>query len=343
MDERLRLKPSWRYVIVLIVLAMTITAIVFVVRAAMPQPITTAQKTRMMMDTTVEIRATGPDAEAAVNKALNAIQNVEDTFSRHLPDSAIAKINANAGEWVTVPEEVVALIAKAVYYSELTNGAFDISVGNLINVWGFGSGVQHIPSASEIEQALATVDYSAIEIDQENNRIRIPKGMIIDLGAIAKGYAIEQACKVLREHKVISGMVYAGGDIATIGAKLDGTPWRVAIQHPRKSTEYLAILEMVDQSIVTSGDYERYFIANGVRYHHILDPHTGYPARGLISVTILGKSATDTDALSTAIFVLGMEAGQKLIESLDGFEAVLVDEQGNIWVSPGLRDQIKIL
>ena len=138
-------------------------------------------------------------------------------------------------------------------------------------------------------------------------------------------------------------MIYAGGDITTIGSKPDGSSWRVGVQHPRQSNSLIAVLEMTDSSIVTSGDYERYFFQDNIRYHHILDPQTGYPAQGLISVTVYGGDAADADALSTALFVLGWDKGKELIESLAGYEAILMDTSSNVWVSSGLRDLAQIL
>lgn len=304
---------------------------------------TQAAKTEFIMDTVVEIRASGPDAEAAVDAAFAEMSRVEKVFSRHLKDSAITRINQGSGQWVPVTDEVMALLEKALHYSELSSGAFDITVGRLIDLWGFGTDKQKIPPETELAQALATVGYRSVEIDKSAKMVRIPSGTIIDLGGIAKGYAVDQARKVLEAKGVKSGMIYAGGDITTIGAKPDGSSWRVGVQHPRESTALIGIVEMENKTIVTSGDYERYFMDNGIRYHHIIDPHTGYPARDVISVTIYGSEAADADALSTTIFVLGLERGKALIENLPGYEAVIVDQEGNVWVSSGLAGQITLL
>lgn len=312
-------------------------------RQLQAQPITSAQQTRFLMDTSVEIRASGPDAEAAVSAAFAEMARVEQLFSRHIETSDIARINNADGIWVEVAPEVISLLEKAIHYSNLSGGTFDITIGALLDLWNFGGGNNRVPTPAEINQALALIDYTVLEIDSNTSQVRIPKGMVLDLGGIAKGYAVDRASAVLKQTGVISGMIYAGGDITTIGAKSDGSPWRVGVQHPRISTQLIGILEMADSSIVTSGDYERYFTADGVRYHHILNPHTGYPAQGLISVTIYGSNAADADALSTAIFVLGWERGQDLIENLPGYEAVMMDSSGNIWVSSGLKDKIQLL
>lgn len=306
-------------------------------------PVTTTTKTRFLMDTAIVIKAVGPDSENAVNKAFSEIERVEAVFSRHLPDSEVAKINQQAGEWVAVSPEVIELIQKSVLYGQLSGGAFDITIGSVIELWGFGSGINRVPDENELRQASQYVDITKVEIDEERGRVRIPQGTVLDFGGIAKGYAVDLCRQVLKENRVVSAMISAGGDIATIGVKENGNPWRVGIQHPRISTDILAVVSLVDQTIVTSGDYERFFFEEGVRFHHIIDPATGYPARGVISVTIIADSAADGDPLSTAVFVLGLDQGKELIERLDGIEAVIVDEDGDVWVSSGLKDEIELL
>ena len=307
------------------------------------QSVEQASKTNFIMDTVVEIRATGVDAESAVDAAFAEMERVEKAFSRHLQDSVVTRINQQAGQWVAVTEEVIVLLEQALHYSEISNGAFDITVGRLIDLWGFGTGTNQVPSEMELDEALGSVGYQGLEIDADANRVRIPSGTVIDLGGIAKGYAVDRARKVLEAKGIKSGMIYAGGDITTIGAKPDGSAWRVGVQHPRESEELIAIVELKSKTIVTSGDYERYFIDDGVRYHHIIDPESGYPAQGVISVTIYGAQAVDADALSTAVFVLGMDRGKELIEGLPGYEAIIVNQDGNIWVSSGLADRITLL
>lgn len=307
------------------------------------QAITTTQNTKFMMDTAIEIRATGVNSSEAIEQAFAEMQRIEDLFSRHLPESDIAAINDQAGNWVTVSPEVIDLITKSVHYGELSNGSFDITLGHLIELWNFDATVKTLPTDQAIEEVLANINYADIVIDKERNAIKIPPQSMIDLGGIAKGYAVDQGREVLRQAGIEHGMIFAGGDISTIGTKTDGTPWRVGIQDPRESTQLLGIIPLINNTIVTSGDYERFFIKDGVRFHHILDPHTGYPARDVISVTIVADFAADGDALSTAVFVLGRKAGLELVESLAGFEAVIVDDEGEIWVSSGLKNIIVLL
>lgn len=324
-----------------------IAGLVFAYASVFSEPeepvITSTQKTRFMMDTAVEIRAIGIDSAEAVDQAFAEIGRIEQLFSRHLSDSEISSINNQAGNWVTVSPEVIQLIETSLEYCKLSDGAFDITLGNLIELWDFGANENYIPNATEIEAVLIGVDYNKVSIDKERNAIKIPSGSMIDLGGIAKGYAVDRSRNVLRDAGIEHAMIFGGGDIATIGTKGDGSPWRVGIQDPRESTQLLGIIPLINNTIVTSGDYERFFIKDGVRFHHILDPHTGYPARDVISVTIVADFAADGDALSTAVFVLGRKAGLELVESLAGFEAVIVDDEGEIWVSSGLKNIIVLL
>lgn len=303
----------------------------------------TTQETRFLMDTTVEIRGIGPESARVVEQAFREMERVEQLLSRYIPASEISTINANAGEWVRISQETFGLIEKAVYYSQLSNGSFDFTIGRLVTLWGFGTEDKRIPSEMEIESAVASVNFAKVKLDKENLSIMIPGDTLIDLGGIAKGYAVDQAAKVLRENSINSGLINAGGDILAIGTKPDGTEWRVGVQDPRKSTELLAVLPLKDLSVVTSGDYQRFFVAEGVRFHHIIDPNTGYPANGLTSVTVVAGEAADADALSTAIFVLDAEQGKRLVEDLDNIEAIIVDESGQVWVSSGLVDVIQLI
>ncbi len=305
--------------------------------------VTITTTTRFLMDTTVVIKAVGPDSQNAVNEAFAEIERVENLFSRHKTTSDIARINQNAGQWVTVSREVFELAEKAIYYGQLSSGAFDVSIGRILDIWGFGNGLNQIPSEVEIDKAKQYVDFNQIELDTKNQRMRIPLGMVLDFGGIAKGYAVDMCRQILLNKSITSAMISAGGDIYAIGFKEENIPWRIGIQHPRKSTDILAIINLSDKAVVTSGDYERYFIKEGARFHHIIDPGTGRPTEDLISVTIIANSATDADALSTAVFVLGQTKGAELIEKLKGVEGLIVDAEGEIWVSSGLRAEIELL
>ncbi len=302
--------------------------------------VTESERTVFMMDTVVQIRAVGPQAEAAVDEAVKEMQRVERMFSRFDEDSAVDRINRAAGTWISVPEEVIALIAKGVEYGHLTEGAFDITIGALMDLWGFNTESPSMPSQDELHTALQTLLFSEVELNYMTNQVRIPSESVLDLGGIAKGYAVDRGRRVLQTRGVTHSIINAGGDIATIGGRPDGRPWRVGIQDPTDSASLLAVVEITDMTIVTSGDYERFFELDGVRFHHILDTKTGFPAEGLRSVTVIAPDAAAGDALSTAIFVLGWEKGQELVQQLDDVEALLVNAEGENWVSLGLIDSV---
>ncbi|NLY10828.1 MAG: FAD:protein FMN transferase [Firmicutes bacterium] len=304
---------------------------------------TTTSETRFYMDTFVTISATGANSSEIVEQAFNEIKRVEELFSRFLPASDVYKINVNAGKWVGVSPEVIEVIEIGLKISGITNGAFDVTIGSLVTLWGFGTGDYRVPSEEELEQALLKIDYNKIQINKKTNEVFIPEGFVIDLGGVAKGYAVDRATGVLKTNGIKHGMVNAGGDIVTIGPKVDGSLWRVGVQDPINTTEILLVIPMKDSAIVTSGDYQRFFIEDNVRYHHIIDPRTGYPAKGLTSVTVVAPSATEADLYSTAIFVLGLDKGKELVESLKEIEAVIVDTNGQVWISSGLIDSVYYL
>lgn len=200
------------------------------------------------------------------------------------------------------------------------------------------------PDPGELAAALARVDFRGLEIDAENSRARLARpGQAIDLGAIAKGYGVDRAVQLLKEHGVVRALVDLGGDVYALGTRPDGTPWRLGIRHPRRAGQILGILHVSDAAVATSGDYERYFEYEGVRYSHIVDPRTGWPAMELASVTVVAPHGVWADALSTAVFVLGKEEGLALLESLPGVEGILVDKDLNVLITSGLEGKVDLL
>ncbi|NMA61724.1 MAG: FAD:protein FMN transferase, partial [Firmicutes bacterium] len=267
--------------------------------------------------------------------AFTIMEDLEQTLSRFVENSEVAKINQQAGEWVKVSPTTLQLIELGIKIGEVSHGAFDITIGAVLDLWGFGSGLYHVPTEEELAEALATVDYTQVEVNHNTSEVRIPQGTILDLGGIAKGFVVDSGISLLRKGKVQRSIINAGGDISVIGRRPDGQPWRVGVQDPDLPSDIRWILPLDNNSVVTSGDYQRFFTKDGQRYHHILDPKTGYPARGLRSVTIVGENGATSDALSTAVFVLGWEKGRALVESLDNVEAILVSDT-DVWISPGL-------
>ena len=303
------------------------------------------KKSKALMGTEMEITVASADEKAA-HKAIDAafaeIRRIEEMMSTYISESQLSKINSAAGKKaVKVDQELLRLIKRAIEYAEMTEGGFNIAVGPLIKLWRVSEG-GNIPKKVEIRKALEIIDYRDIVIDEKKKTVFLKKkGMAIDLGGIAKGYASDRAEIVLKKNGIVSGVVAVAGDINAFGMKVDGAKWRIGIQHPRKKDAFLGIIELEDEAVSTSGDYERFFIKDGKRYHHIMDPKTGEPAGKCQSVTIVAKEATATDALSTGIFVMGPEKGMELIERLSDVEGIIIDAKGNIAVSSGLKNRIK--
>lgn len=293
---------------------------------------------RLLMGTLVQITIVGtnPHAKAAAQAVIDEIQRVENLSSFHKP-SALTRINEHAGRGpVRADPEILTLLEESIRLSRQMRGAFDPSLGPVSRLWNFSSGEPRLPPTSEIAQAMTKVKLNRIEIDAATGTVRLPEpGMALDLGGIAKGYALDRARQVMKRFGVNGALVNAGGDILTVGEKAPGHPWRVGVQDPRRGNAIVAVASVKDKIIVTSGDYERFFVKNGKRYHHILDPRTGYPTTGLRSVTIVATDGITADALATAVLVLGADEGLKLVESLQGIEALLVDSAGRVKLSSG--------
>ena len=298
----------------------------------------TTQKSTLLMDTVVDVRVDGRESDLLVEKVFATMDDLEGLLSRFVPDSEISEINRRAGQWVKVSPLTLEVIELGLEMGALTDGAFDITIGAVLELWGFGSGQYYVPTEAELEARLATVDYTKVEVDTSRSQVRIPEGTVLDLGGIAKGFIVDQGIQILRDAKVKRAFVNAGGDISTIGRRPDNQPWRIGVQNPENPAEIRFILPLADRSVVTSGDYQRFFTYENERYHHIIDPRTGYPAREVTSVTIVGDNSATCDALSTAVFVLGWKEGRALIERVPNVEAIIVSST-DVWISSGL-DQV---
>jgi thiamine biosynthesis lipoprotein len=295
---------------------------------------------------------TTPRVDAAqVREAFRAagdeIRRIELLMTTWRPDSEVSRINQAAGKApVEVSAETFEVIAAAVHTSEISEGTFDITFQSLHGLWKFDEDLDpHPPSAAEIKKRLPLVNYRRLKLDPEKRTVFIERaGVQISLGGIAKGYAVDRAAKVLDERGLTSFFVQAGGDLFTRGEKPDGSPWMAGIRDPRGEADaYFALLPVSDHAFSTAGDYERSYIASGKRYHHIIDPRTGYPATACRSVTIWAPTALLADQIDDAVFILGPEKGLKLVESLDGVGAVIVDAKNNLWVSKRLQGKLRIV
>lgn len=277
-------------------------------------------------------RRAGEAAAAAVMAEMHRIDRLMSPFKR---DSELSRINREAVKGpVIISKELYSLVSRSLDFSRQTRGAFDITFSSVGYLYDYQR--QTKPSEREITEALPNIDYRHIVLDPARRTIRFARsGVRIDLGGIAKGYAVDRGIAVLKQRGVTHALVSAGGDSYVLGDHR-GRPWMIAVRDPRERAQAVAVLPLTDRAISTSGDYERYFEADGQRYHHIINPRTGRSASDVRSVTIIGPETTTTDALSTGVFVLGVERGLAVVDSMPGIEAIIVDAQGRVHRSSGL-------
>jgi thiamine biosynthesis lipoprotein len=270
-----------------------------------------------------------------VEDVLAEYRRIDARMSTYKPDSEISIINRSAAaDPVVASDELFALISRALELSGRSDGAFDITYDSVGYLYDFRA--RQRPSASEIDARLGAINYRHVMLDSNANTIAFADpGVRINLGGIAKGYAIERGAMILEEAGVRYALLNAGGDTRVIGDRR-GQPWIVGIRHPRTDDQVVTRLPLVDEAISTSGDYERFFEEDGQRYHHIINPTTGAPTEGILSVTVIGPDATMTDGLSTTLFVLGVDLGIQFIESMPEYEAIVVDSSGALSYSSGL-------
>ena len=319
------------------------------------------------MDTAMLITTYGERSPAAAYACEDTIRELEEHFSRTLEDSDVSRLNAAGGEAIEVSEDVFRLLEQARRFWRETGGRFDVTVAPLVAAWGFAGGEEHrVPSQGEIDRLLALVDGNAVSctsdvlegeevLNDEESLVYsavLGPGQAVDLGAIAKGYAADKIIGVLRDHDVPRANINLGGNVLAYGDRPDGTPWRVGIQDPAKPDDknaFAGVLALTDAFAVTSGGYQRYFEEGGKRYHHIIDPATGYPAdSGLASVTVAADcgdgSGAMCDAFSTALFIMGEEQALEFWRAWTGtpFELVLVTEDGRVVVTEGLAERFTL-
>lgn len=287
--------------------------------------ITPVEQTELLLGTYVRIQlyeSNTKKAEAVLHQAFREIARIDTLAGTFVEQGELEKINTTGTGRIS--PELKAIIEHALAVSRLSQGAFDITVYPLEELWGFYTGNYHLPAQSEIGQALKSVGYTNVVLTGDSISLR--NRARIDLGGIAKGYAVDRACEIIKANGIRTGLVDAGGDIRVFGKKPGGKPWRIGIKNPR-GNGIIKTVEVSDQAITTSGDYEKYFEVDHTRYHHIFDPTTGYPSQPAISVTIITRDAQSADALATAVMVLGPERGLKLIESLPNTCGLIVTEK----------------
>lgn len=307
------------------------------------------ESSRLSMGSTLHLTASTSDqprAQAAFDEVFAEFSRLERRMSTWIPDSDIQRVNQAAGVTpVQVSADVRDALKAARQISEWTGGTFDVTFGALSGLWKFDHDQDNvIPDMREVRRRLPLIDYRAIQIDEDAGTVFLArKGMSVHLGGIGKGYAIDRGANILRRNGFRDFMIQSGGDIYVAGLK-DGRPWRLGIQDPRGPANHsFAELDLSDGTFSTSGDYERFFIKDGRRYHHILDPATGEPARGSRSVTIVANLASIADGLATGVFILGPEAGMALIERLPDVEGVIVSDKNEVLISSGLRGRVRVV
>lgn len=292
------------------------------------------------MDTVMTLEAYGQNADAALDEAVAEIERLDALWSIASSDGEIAQLNAE--KQITASADTLALLTRAKEISAATDGLFSTTIAPLMEAWGFTSGDYRVPDEAELSALLAHVDDEKIAIS--DSTVTIPADTKVDLGGIAKGFTSARVMDIFRENGVENGILSLGGNVQTLGTKPDGSLWRVGLQDPADERALFATLELADKAVITSGAYERNFEQDGIVYHHIIDPRTGYPAEsGLSSVTIVSDDGTLADGLSTALFIMGKEAAVEFWRShRDDFDMVLLADDGAVTVSAGIADALTL-
>jgi thiamine biosynthesis lipoprotein len=282
----------------------------------------------------------------AFRVAIAEMQRLERLLSTWRPDSDVGRVNATPGQFVVVSEETAKLVERALWISERSLGAFDVTFHVLSDLWKFGDAAENpprVPTRAAVDAARVHVDYRRVALDVPGRRVKLGEGQRMGLDGMSKGYIVDQMAAALRRAGLREFLVQAGGDLYGAGKKPDGTRWESGIQDPRAEIgTSFAKLELEDAAFSTAGDYARAFIVNGKRYHHIIDPKTGYPATASRSVTIWAPTALLADLIDDAVFIIGPKLGLELVESLDGVGAVIVDQKNQLWISQRLREKVKV-
>lgn len=299
------------------------------------------QRTTTLMGSKFDITLVAQDsltAEHYIDTVIAEITRIENLISEWKPESEISKVNKNAGiHPITVSREVFELTERAIHYSQITDGAFDISFAAMYNIWKFDGSMEEIPSPEMVKKSVEKVGYQNILLDSLESTVFLKQeGMKIGFGSIGKGYAADRGKVIMLERGVQAGIVNASGDMCVWGEQPDGKDWVIGITNPFKPSKIIKKIPLKDGAITTSGSYEHYIELNGKKYSHIINPVTGYPARGLCSVTVFGPNAEMANALSTSLMVLGTEAGLELIKKYTAYRCILITDKGKVVISKNL-------
>lgn len=334
----------------LIFILISLVGVIFLTACNLtPSKATTTPLTRteFLLGTVVTISLYDHQSEEILDLAIEKLKNLENTLSINKSGTLIDEVNDAAGiHPVVVDEDTYNVIAKGLSYSEMTDGAFDITVGPIVKLWNIGFPEARVPSPTEIENALPLVGFHKVTLNPDDLSVYLTEpGMRLDLGGIGKGYAADEVANLLSNEGVEHAIIDLGGNVYTLGDKPGNQLWTIGVQDPfNPRGKIIGRLKAKNKSIVTSGIYERFIEDEaGHKYHHILNPKTGYPYENQIAgVTIVSDSSTDGDALSTAVFAMGVEEGLKFVETLDGIDAIFITLDSKVYVTDGLKDNFTI-
>lgn len=298
-------------------------------------------KSYYILGTIISLKVCGINGEKVIDEAMDRLTEIDDKMSVFKVDSEITRINKNAGKLPqAVSTDTFYVIHKAISYSQLSEGAFDPTVRPIMNLWGIGTDHPKVPENRIINKAIKIVSYTDIILNENGFTVKLNhENQAIDLGAIAKGYAADEVKDIFLKNNVENAIIDLGGNVYVLGNTPDGEMWNVGIQDPLKQRgKVVGVIGLSNKSVVTSGGYERYFEEDGEIYHHIIDPRTGYPCtNGIISVTIISDFSIDGDALSTCTYIMGLDKGLDLIESINGVEAIIIDKDNEIYTTSGIK------
>jgi len=303
-------------------------------------------RTELFMGTAIKITLYDGGSEEILDKAFKRVIDLEDLVSINKSGTEIVELNKNSGiNPVKLSDDSFNIIEKGLEYSKASKGGYDITIGPLVKLWSIGLPEAKVPNENEIKEAIKHVDYSKLKISKDTNEVFLSeKGMMIDLGSIAKGYAADEIVKLLKEEGVTEAIVDLGGNIYALGKKEGNKNWKIGIQDPNTERgNVVGMVETYNKSVVTTGVYERFIEKDGVKYHHILNPKIGYPYKtDIAGVSIIADKSMDADALSTLIFTKGLDEGIKFIETLDGVDAIFIMNDRKVYITEGVRESFKL-
>lgn len=307
----------------------------------------TAERMLYVLGTIVQFKVYGENAEKAVDEAVDRLSEIDDKMSVFKEYSEISDINMRAGvRPQKVSKDTYFLLKKSVEYSKALGGAFDPTIRPIVDLWSIGTDKECIPEKEDIEESLRLVNYKDIIFNDEEGSVMLRhKNQRADMGGIAKGYAADEVRNIFIRNDIENAIIDLGGNIFVLGSKPDGELWNVGIQNPFETRgEYIGIVSAKDKSIVTSGNYEKYFMKDGKKFHHIIDPRTGYPSESeIISATVISDNSIDGDGLSTGLYILGTDKAMKFVEAMKGIEAIFITENKKVYTTSGIKKNLRLV